>query len=51
MATYIDTSILVSVLDTSDGLHSPARTCLDEVPQGIITELVVAEFFNVISRR
>ncbi|MBO3833010.1 MAG: PIN domain-containing protein [Candidatus Brockarchaeota archaeon] len=51
MATYIDTSILVSALDPSDDLHIPARACLDEVAQGVITELVVTEFFNVVLRR
>ena len=51
MATYIDTSILISALDGSDDLHLSARTCLDEVNQGIITELVITEFFSVILRR
>lgn len=51
MATYIDTSILVSALDLSDDLYLSARTCLDEVTQGIITELVVTELFNAILRR
>lgn len=49
--SYIDTSTIVAALDPEDPKYYKARKILEEEKYKVVSELVLAELANVISRR
>jgi len=49
--SYIDTSVIVAVLDPSDPRWKRARSILEGEGERVVSELVIAELASVLSRR
>jgi predicted nucleic acid-binding protein len=49
--SYIDTSVIVAALDSSDPRWRRARKVLESYGEKVVSELVVAELASVLSRR